>query len=453
MGRNPPFDIEPMRKTLLVLFLVPVLLTGSPALAQNPIVPPGLYMADPTARVWEDGKLYIYGSVDESVDYYCSYNYHVLSTEDLVKWTVHRNSFSSQGEEDQVDYSDALLFAPDCQVKGNKYYLYYCQPDPDHAEGVAVSKSPTGPFQKTTAIDVGEHNQIDPCLFIDDDGQAYYIWGQFTCKMARMKSDMRTLDQASIIDNVVTEDEHYFHEGAHMVKRNGIYYLLYAHLGRAGMPTCIGYSTSTSPMGPFSYGGVIVDNDHCDPGNWNNHGSIMEFNGQWYVFYHRSTHNSQMMRKACMEPIFFNEDGSIDEVEMTSQGAGPPLKAGSQIPAERACLLHGNVRIQKCAPDNEELGEIRDMDKAAYKYVNFGRGVDSFYIRVRPGQSPGEISVHADMPWGPRIAYFEVEGSGEDPAWNTLSAPAEEIVGVRALWLVFSGKEEDLFSVDWVKFK
>jgi arabinoxylan arabinofuranohydrolase len=76
-------------------------------------------MADPTARVWGDGRLYIYGSVDESVDYYCSHKYHVLSTTDLVNWTLHENTFSSLGEDDRVDYSDALLFAPDCQIRGD----------------------------------------------------------------------------------------------------------------------------------------------------------------------------------------------------------------------------------------------------------------------------------------------------------------------------------------------
>ena len=442
-----------MRKKLLLPFILQVLLACIPALAQNPIVPPGLYMADPTARVWEDGKLYIYASVDKSVDEYCSHVYHVLSTDDLLSWTLHKNTFASKGEGDQVDYSDALLFAPDCVKKGNLYYLYYCQPDPEHAEGVAVSKSPTGPFKKASAIDVGEHNEIDPCLFIDDDSQAYYIWGQFTCKMARMKSNMRTLDEKTIIDNVINENEHHFHEGAHMVKRNGIYYLVYAHLGRAGIPTCIGYSTSTSPMGPFAYGGVIVDNDHSDPGNWNNHGSVMEFNGQWYVFYHRSTHNSKMMRKACMEPIFFNEDGSIDEVEMTSQGAGPPLIAKSRIPAERACLLHGNVRIEAFSEDNEQLGEVRNEDKAAYKFIDFDKGVESISVRVKPGSSEGGISFKADMPWGISLGHVDIPASDGEDEWITLSTKTEAIEGVHALWLVFDGKGEDLFSLDWIEFQ
>jgi len=440
-------------QNLQILLLLSALITNGPLLSQNPIVPPGVYMADPTARVWDDGRLYIYASVDESPDYYCSYQYHVLSTDDLVHWTLHRNSFASRGEGDQVDYSDALLFAPDCVKKGKKYYLYYCQPDPDHAEGVAVSRNPAGPFQKATAIDVGEHNQIDPCLFIDDDGQAYYIWGQFTCKMARMNRDMRTLDSSSITDSVITENEHHFHEGAHMIKRNGIYYLLYAHLGRAGMPTCIGYSTSTSPMGPFSYGGVIVDNDHCDPGNWNNHGSLMEYQGQWYVFYHRATHNSPMMRKACMEPIYFNEDGSIDEVEMTSQGAGPPLRAKARIPAERACLLHGNVRIEAFTETNEQLAEIRDGDKAAYKYIDFGIGVDSILVCVKPGRAAGGITLKAGMPWGTTVGHLDVPASMGEREWITLTAKAEEITGINALWLVFEGEGEALFTLDWIAFK
>lgn len=108
-------------------------------------------------------------------------------------------------------------------------------------------------------------------------------------------------------------------------------YLVYADLSRADMPTCIGYATSKAPFGPYTYGGVIVDNDHCNPNNWNNHGSIAKFNGQWYVFYHRSTHGCNKMRKACVEPITFNPDGSIPEVEMTSQGAGGPLEATSEI--------------------------------------------------------------------------------------------------------------------------
>lgn len=109
--------------------------------------------------------------------------------------------------------------------------------------------------------------------------------------------------------------------------------------GRHGeRSTCLGYATSDTPLGPFTYRGVIIDNYGCDPAVWNNQGSIAEINGRWYVFYHRSTHGSIYSRRVCMEPITFLPDGTIPEVEMTSQHT-------ALLAASYACLLSGNVRI------------------------------------------------------------------------------------------------------------
>ena len=322
--------------------------------------------------------MYVYGSRDESPDYYCSWDHYVLSSSDLVNWEITKNAFASKGADDQVSYSDDELYAPDCNYKDGTWYLYYCLASSKNTEGVATSKSPLGPFTNGKVIDTKGINEIDPCVFIDDDGQGYYIWGQFTAKMAKLKPNMTEIDLNTVKDSVITEKEHFFHEGGYMVKRNGIYYFIYAHIGRANRATCIGYSTSKSPMGPFKYGGVIIDNDHCDPAVWNNHGSVVEMNHKWYVFYHRSTHGCVTMRKACIEPIQFNEDGSIPEVEMTTQGAGKPLNALSRIDAERACLLFGNVRVMDFDKDKEDLEGIRSDDKAAYKYIDFGNGVNHF---------------------------------------------------------------------------
>jgi beta-xylosidase len=430
------------------------LLFGSlTAFSQNPIVPPGTYVADPSAHVWDDGKMYLYVSVDESTDYYCSWRYHVLSSGDMKNWTVHKNSFSSKGENDQVPYSDNLLFAPDCMYRNGTYYLYYCLATNQNTEGVATSTSPTGPFVNGENIDVGGYNQIDPAAFIDDDGQAYYVWGQFTAKMAKLKPNMKELDVSTIRDSVLTEGEHFFHEGAYMTKRNGIYYLVYADMSRNGMPTCIGYATSLSPMGPYKYGGVIVDNDNCDPDNWNNHGSIAQFDEKWHVFYHRATHGSRMMRKTCIEPIEFNEDGSIDEVEMTSQGVSEPLDAYAIIGAERACLLFGNVRIQAFSDDNEELGKINNDDRAAYKYLDFGAGAESVTFRVAGGENEGTIVLYKDYPWKKSIATVKVPPVHGKEEWQTITANMDEnIEGEHALWMKFFGEGDELFSIDWFRF-
>ena len=288
------------------IHLIVLVTSFTSALAQNPILPVGTYIADPTARVWDNGKLYVYGSRDESKDYYCSFDYYVLSTNDLISWDISKNAFASKGEGDRVAYNDAHLYAPDCIYKNGNYYLYYCQPDEQSPEGVAVSDTPVGPFNSGIAIDLKGHNQIDPAVFIDDDGSTYYLWGQFNLKMAKLKDDMTTIEENTLHTNVISEKEHFFHEGAFLTKRNGIYYLVYADISRAGRPTCLGYATSTSPFGPYRYRGVIIDNDNCDPEVWNNHGSIVEFNKQWYVFYHRSTHSSTQMRRTCIEPITFN---------------------------------------------------------------------------------------------------------------------------------------------------
>ena len=420
--------------------------------AQNPICPPGVYIADPTARVWADGKLYVYGSRDESPNYYCSWHYDVLLSSDLLSWQLIPNSFASKGKGDAISYNDDLLYAPDCMYKDGKYYLYYCLANNTQTEGVAVSTSPVGPFMNGKNIDLGENRQIDPAVFIDDDGQGYYIWGQFSAKIAKLKPNMTEIDLSTVKNNVITEKEHFFHEGVYMIKRKGMYYLIYAHMGRGGMPTCIGYSMSRSPMGPYKYGGVIIDNDHCDPGNWNNHGSVVQFKNQWYVFYHRATHGSNTMRKACVEPIYFNENGTINEVEMTSQGASKPLNPFMEIGAERACLMYGNIRIQAFSTNEEELGKIQNGDKAAYKYLDFPEGVKSFTVRVASGPSPGKIDIALDNIWGPSIGTIDVPGGGNLKTWQTITVPISSVSGKRATWLRFTGEGNDIFHLDSFHF-
>ena len=415
--------------------------------AQNPICPPMVYIADPTARVWADGKLYVYGSRDESPKYYCSWRYDVLSSGDLQSWQLTPNSFASKGKGDAIAYSDDLLYAPDCMYKDGKYYLYYCLANNTQTEGVAVSDSPTGPFLNGQNINLGEHRQIDPAVFVDDDGQGYYIWGQFSAKIAKLKSNMTEIDLSTIKNNIITEKGHFFHEGVYMIKRKGIYYLVYSHMGRCGMPTCIGYSMSKSPMGPYKYGGVIIDNNHCDPGNWNNHGSLVEFKIQWYVFYHRSTHGCNTMRKACVEPINFNEDGTINEVEMTSQGAGKPLNPTTEIEAERSCLLFGNLRIQAFSDNEEDLEKIQNGDKAAYKYLDFSEGVKKFVVHVAPGANSGKIEIVLDNIWGPIIGTINIPGGGDLRTWQTLACPVSNVSGQRAIWLRFIGEGNDIFHL------
>jgi len=432
--------------SLFIAFIVVSMLK-----AQNPISPPGLYLADPSARIFQDGRLYLYASQDESCDYYCSRRHSLLSTTDMKSWQVHPDVFHSEGPKDEVPESDALLFAPDATFINGKYHLYYCLPDPNYSEGVAVGESPAGPFRGGQRIDLGGYNQIDPAVFTDDDGQTYYLWVQFSLNMARLNPDGKSLDLSTIQDSILTESRHYFHEGAYLTKRNGLYYLVYADISRADKPTCIGYAVSESPMGPYTYGGVIVDNRQCNPGNWNNHGSIAEFNGQWYVFYHRSTHGCNKTRKACVEPIDFTSDGHIPEVPMTTQGALPPLPARDTLSAARACLLFGDVRVVQSGGQSEVLSGFGNGDKAAFKYTKFDTELKRATIRLKQGQKGGQIRLRLDQPWHQEIARFNLpEGQ---PGWQTLSVDLSSIPkGERTLWFLVYG-EGAVEVIDWVVFE
>ena len=426
------------------------LMISSQAVALNPIVPMGKFMSDPAARVF-DGKVYLYGSRDDSKNYYCSKYYDVWASADLTHWTEYHDTFASVGKNDQVDYFDGDLYAPDCIKKGNTYYLVYSNAGAGEVQGIATASKPYGPFKHGQLLK--GVTQIDPAFFQDDDGQMYLYWGQFAGKVAKMKPNMHEVDWTTYRDSIITEKDHCFHEGIQMIKRNGIYYLVYANIGRHGMATSIGYSYGHSPYGPFKYGGIIVDNFGCDPNVWNNHGSIVEYKGKWYVFYHRATNGVVSMRKACVEPITFNPDGTINEAEMTTQGADGPLDPTVTMDAARACTLTGNVRVELKNDTTEWLTGVRNLNTAVWKYFDFKKQPKKFTITLTPLEG-GHITVFANNLCLPVLASFDVpKGNGVDPVTITVDV-TDKISGVHPVYMRFSGKEDvNLFNVQSFKFE
>lgn len=418
------------------------------AYPRNPLLPRDAFVPDAEARMWADGRMYLYGSWDiGGKDEYCSALYHVYSSPDLVNWKDHGVSFRSSGPESAVGWSSANLYAPDAAYKNGRYYLYFCLSD--GTEGVAESDSPAGPF--INAARVEGMDGIDPGVFVDDDGQAYIYWGQFDgVRAARLNPDMRSIDAGSVVQPLSVA-EHNFHEGSSMRKRNGVYYYVYADTGRhGGRPTCLGYATSSSPLGPFTYRGVIVDNFGCDPAVWNNHGSISEFNGRWYVFYHRSSRGTIFNRRVCAEPLSFREDGSIPEAEMTSQGVGGPIDARSGIDAGAACLLSGSVRIDACPYGGEMLAQAGPGDWAAFKYVDFGAGVGAF-CAAASSPAGGCVEIRLDAPDGPLAGVCDVP-PGEGPGGEARCAVAGAS-GVHALYLRFAGREGAALQLSRFRFE
>ena len=199
-----------------------------------------------------------------------------------------------------------------------------------------------------------------------------------------LKPDLSGIQPGTLHEGVINEARHNFHEGIQLTKRGGTYYLVFADVARHGRPTCIGYAVSDKPFGPYKYRGVIIDNFGCDPETWNNHGGIVEHGGKWYVVYHRATNASRSLRKACVEPIEFAEDGSIMEAEMTSNGAGPLLDAFAETPARLACVMSGSVRIETCADGRERLAKVHSGDSATWRYFDMPRTSAKLTLRVVP---------------------------------------------------------------------
>jgi hypothetical protein len=410
----------------------------------NPILPIQHFVPDVEARQWADGRLYLYGSYDISGrTSYCSWEYRVFSSADLIHWQDHGESFRAAPPDASLDWTDAPLFAPDCIHYNGRYYLFFC--DAGNREGVASSHSPAGPFTDAAPIEGADRDAIDPAALLNDDGSVYYYWGQFHLRGAKLRPDLRGIEPATLRTDLLTEAADGFHEGASIRKRNGLYYLVYADISR-GRPTCLGYATSDLPLGPFTKRGIIIDNLGCDPETWNNHGSIAEFNGRWYVFYHRSSQASNFNRRVCVEPIRFNDDGTIDEVEMTTQGVGAPLPATQRIEAWRACLLGGRVRTAVDGPTErdpavrEYLTQIHGGDWAAFKYVDFdAQPVAAFQARAGSLAYGGVIEVRLDAPDGELIGSCRVPRTGGWQKWGEVSCSVTRITGVRALYLVFRG--------------
>ena len=383
----------------------------------NPLLPPEWHFPDGEAHMMPDGRLFIYGSFDDGQHIYCSDRYYPVSTPDMKHWTIHDCSFDSsriswaddpdspkypgidwehpspfiakmmrdnpeahpdlvEGEVKEereaadggIGRKEHLLYAPDCIEKDGKYYLYFCMDD--DREGVAVSDRPEGPFDHAVQLPCGG---IDPAVFVDDDGQAYYYWGQVDSHGVKLDGDMMSFDPEKAVDRLVTEEQHFFHEGSSMRKIGDTYYYVFADMER-GKPTSLGYATGKSPLGPFTYRGIIIDNADCDPASWNNHGSIECVNGQWYVFYHRSSRGTESFRRMCAEPITIRPDGTIDEVKMTSQGPGEPFGPGEEILGYQACGLRGTILAAPDGEGTERLTEISDGDEAVFRYVKSETG-------------------------------------------------------------------------------
>jgi beta-xylosidase len=271
----------------VAVFLLVMIVHGFFCFAENPIIP-NMYTADPAALVY-NGRMYIYTGHDEAAEGQNSFvmrDWHVFSSSDMVNWTDHGAALRVS----DFSWASADAWAGQCVYRDGKFYWYVPMSHRNisgFSIGVAVADSPTGPFRDargsalitnnmTTDISIS-YDDIDPTVFIDDDGQAYLYWGNTRCRYVRLQSNM-----IETTGSIVTVNLPNYTEGPWLHKRNGIYYVTYA----ADFPEVIDYATSNSPTGPWTHRGRLNDQVPNCP---TNHPAILEFQNQWYFVYHNGS--------------------------------------------------------------------------------------------------------------------------------------------------------------------
>ena len=387
-----------MKKNILLLTMMGM--ATSVALAQNPIIR-DQYTADPTARVF-NGKMYVYPShdivspVEPEKKWFSMEDYHVFSSENLTDWTDH-GVIVTQNKVPWVKRDSYAMWAPDCVEKGGNYYFYF--PAAPRGEkkgfgvGVAIAKSPEGPFRPMWRPIEGL-NGIDPCVLIDPkDGKSYIYWAGMGMWMARLKDNMMELDSKPEQVKNLPEG---FKEGPFVFERQGKYYYTFPWV-RDSTET-LAYAMGDSPMGPFEFKGVIMDESPV--ACWTNHHSIVEYKGQWYLFYHHNDYSPEFdkLRSARCDSLFFNADGTIRKVTPTLRGVGV-TSASNRIEIDRYSRISGGADIAFVNPSAPFEGWKTIFPKKGasvdYNRVDFGNdAVGEIVVRAKSA-SAARISVKA----------------------------------------------------------
>jgi len=430
----------------------------------NPYLPSWEYIPDGEPRVFGD-RVYVYGSHDcpESTQY-CDYKLRVWSAplNDLSHWVCHGDVFHTKPDMEHfssVDWTDNPLYAPDVIEKDGKYYLYFYILCADG--GVAVSDSPTGPFELLSRYKRPENTGEEFCeygIFVDpgvlvDEGKVYIYCGFTRSYMVQLNPEnMYEVLEGTYIDNIIPVEEPFrFYEACSPRRVKDTYYLIYSPLNGS----CLDYATSDSPTGPFDYRGTIVDNSLEYPGG-NDHGSICNINGQWYIFYHRMTNNTDKSRRGCVEKIQILQDGTIPQVEMTSLGFEEALSPYEKNDAERACVLIGGNYITEQFPWSHPIIENCHQCVVGYKYFEFGEKNTTrsltlnFLVRI---YQTGIINIYIDhYKDGLQIGMINLkeEQISEEFTWVTTEVLCVE--GRHSLYFVFESEAKSGNIADLEQF-
>jgi arabinoxylan arabinofuranohydrolase len=439
----------------LFTFVLTMLATWS-AFADNPIIQTK-YTADPAPLVY-DGMVYLYTSHDEdNATGFTMYNWMLYTTTDMANWTDHGIVAGVKAPYNTFPWAAGYnAWAPQTVERNGKFYMYVpLQGSGAMTIAVAVADSPFGPFKDALGkalVSSGTSYDIDPTVFVDDDGQAYLYWGhQPPVFYVKLNQDMISYS-GSIVQLTKPQT---FEEGPWFYKRSSQYYLAFAS---TCCPEGIGYAMAAAPTGPWTYKGSIMDGNSQSSGN---HPGIIDYKGNSYVF--GFNYNVQLQREnqrigerrsVCVEKMTYNADGTIPKLPFWST-TGPDqiesLDPYVQTEAETIAWAW-DVRTETCSEGGMDVTAIENGDYIKVKGVDFGSGAASLDVRVASAGSGGTIEVRLDSQTGKLVGSCAVSGTGGAQTWATKSCPIDGASGVHDVFFVFTGGSGSLFNFNWWEF-
>ena len=448
--------------------------------AVNPYLPSWEYIPDGEPYVFGD-RVYVYGSHDlYQGETFCLGDYVCWSApvKDLGNWKYEGVIYPKTADPLNPD-GHMCLYAPDVTVgPDGRYYLYYVL-DKVCVVSVAVSDTPVGPFEFYGYVHYedgtklgdkkGDEPQFDPGVLTEGD-ETYLFTGfcgqgdksRHGAMLTVLDKDMLTIKKAPEFiapGNCYSEgtgfEKHAFFEAPSIRKHDDTYYFVYS--SEVMHELC--YATSKSIYGPYTYGGVIVSNcdlhidsykkaDEATAYGANNHGSIVEIDGDWYIFYHRHTNGTWFSRQGCAEKIHFESDGSIKQVEITSCGLnGGPLSDIGEYPSYIACNIFTNdhkIYVEANAPrvvqeggdntpNNGYIKDIVDGTTIGFKYFEL-KDATGLRIKTR-AYFNGIFEVRTALDSEP-ICSISAHGSN---IWTAFESSFAKVSGTYPIYLTYKG--------------
>ncbi|MCA5004634.1 glycoside hydrolase family 43 protein [Sphingobacterium bovistauri] len=452
-------------RTLLYIQITFVCFSVQQLHAQNPVIQT-MYTADPAPLVYKD-TLFLYVGRDEAEapkNHYLMREYRLFTTTDMVNWTDRGAPLRTS----QIKWSVGDASAAQVVERNGKFYWYISTMNNTPGKGgvsvgVMVADSPHGPFKDPlggalVTNDMTTHakhswDDLDPSVFIDDDGQAYLFWGNGVCYWAKLNQDMISLDgPIHVLD---AKDKSIFGPGfteaPWIYKKNKMYYMHFA----SGFPESLHYATSKSITGPWKYENEVMA---LERGSNTNHPGVIDYKGKSYFFYHNDAlpAGHSYARSVAVEEFQYGANGEFPKLKMSAGTitAMDNINPYKRVQAETIAFSEGVKSID----DKQKgviIGDIHNNDYIKVRNVDFGEeGATKFNTEVSSRYHGGNIEVRLGSVDGEVLGSLKVPYTGEWDNWKTVKTNIKKITGIHDLFFVFKGgSPHTLFLFDHWQFE